>query len=158
MEMEIKGGGIIEPGVVGNQQDKIRTFYALIGGKYFITNPQPNSVAAFVRLEVGKQIAFVTEKFDSFYSGEVSTVTVEENREEFLEDINSPWLFELGFGSEYMFNHGLSLFAQIVVDYASVSAEHRYRRITEFEESSSKYKYDQSEIYTRIGFGLNFYF
>ena len=75
-----------------------------------------------------------------------------------MEDINSPFLLMIGFGTEYFFNKSLSLHSNFRLVYSTFSGEYESR-----EEYQSSFEYIQekteySELIKQVGLGLNFYF
>jgi hypothetical protein len=128
-----------------------------LGLKYFFIDFFTESVSVYVLAGVGKQFAFAEKKYENLYPQNSPYIT-EDNIEEYTEDLNSPWHFNLGFGAEYFFNESLSLTSNIRFLYSKISGEYNYRYILGTETRTRTEEYTNSEFITRIGLGLNFYF
>lgn len=129
-----------------------------LGVKYYFISFVPNNVSIYALASIGKQFAFAEEDYENLFPGPGPTPIIEDNFEEYIEGLNSPWHFNFGFGAEYLFNESLSLNSNIRFIYASISSEYDYRYISEFETVTQSIDYSNSEFITRIGLGLNFYF
>lgn len=129
-----------------------------LGVKYYFKDLIAEQVSIYVLAGFGKQIAFAKEEYKLLFTDPVPGLISEDNLEEFTEDLNSPWHFNLGFGAEYFFNRSLSLTANIRILYSSVTAKYNSRYIYQDESRT----YDSEKTYrdfnTKIGLGLNFYF
>lgn len=129
-----------------------------IGIKYYFSKILENKVSAYIQCGIGKQFAFVDYKYKNLYPDPYNQSYWTNNEEEYLEDLNSPFLLHLGFGTEYFFNKSLSLNANIRFIYTTFSAEskreYNYQSTYEFQ----RYKIENAEIIKRVGLGLNFYF
>ncbi len=138
--------------------DDMKTFELNFGIKYYFAEFLTNKVRAFIQAGIGKQFAFVNDKEKYWFNVSASQTDMEDNENEYLEDINSPFLFHLGFGTEYFFNESLSLFAAIRFYYSKISGTYNYRKINYDNTETQKIDYEKSELLNRIGLGLNFYF
>ncbi len=133
-----------------------------LGVKYYFTNLMNEKVSAFVNAGFGKQFAFVKYEDKNLYPSQNSNQVTSTNRDEFLEHINSPYHFDFGFGAEYFFNKSLSVFSSIQFYYTAVSGKYEYisKEKNSFYSTTQKEvtEYDESNLVTLIGLGLNFYF
>ena len=130
-----------------------------LGLKYYFNNFISNKVSIYTAVGFGKQLAFATYTSEPLYPPQTNPGVIDENNyEEALEDLNSPWHFNFGFGAEYFFNESLSLISNIRVLYTSSSANYESRYIDQYENRSSTEKFSTTDFVTRIGLGLNFYF
>ena len=136
----------------------MQTFIFNIGIKYYFAEFVKNKVSAFVQAGIGKQFAFVDNSYKDLPHNQYDPTVLEDNENEFLKDLNSPFLINLGFGAEYFFNESLSLFASIRFYYSKISGTHTYKESVYDRIETRKQNYENSEIVTRIGIGLNFYF
>lgn len=128
-----------------------------IGVKYFFQDIVTEKVSIYVLAGFGKQFAFAKRKYEVLFQQDPS-YTIKDNAEEYLEDLNSPFHFNLGFGAEYFFNESLSLTSNIRVLYSTVSGKYDQSYISEFETRTNSEEYSSSDFITRFGLGLNFYF
>lgn len=129
-----------------------------LGVKYYLTNIFTGNVTPYVAAGFGKQFAFVKDSYKNLFPmGDPGYIT-EDNAEEYMQDLNSPWHFNLGFGAEYFFNESLSLTANIRLLYSSVTAKYDYRYISDYETRTNSTERTESEFNTRVGLGLTFYF
>jgi hypothetical protein len=129
-----------------------------IGFKSYFGDLLPERVSIYAEAGLGKQIAFANNNYEQLFvepqPGEIN----EDNSTEYIEELNSPWHLNFGFGAEYLFNESLSLKSDIRVLYSSVAGDFTSRHITEnnnhyvTEERTFRY------FTTKIGLGLNFYF
>ncbi|MEA1986011.1 MAG: hypothetical protein U9N76_00805, partial [Candidatus Marinimicrobia bacterium] len=142
----------------------LQIFSFNLGFKYYLSEMAKRKVSPYIIIGAGKQIASVTEKSIGLFDGGSSSDIIEDNEEEFLEKINSPFNINGGFGVEYAFNKSLSLFSNIQIFYSTVEATYTYRKIhnSDYPYYAYSQKIDRvintSNTYTRIGLGLNFYF
>ena len=125
-----------------------------LGFKYYFLDLSLDKITAYMLGGIGKQFAFVKNESKDLYNTTQSTSANNDNEEEYLGDLNSPWHLNLGFGVEYFFNESLSLTSVFYFQYSNISATYNY---TSQNTTSSK-EYSYSEIITRIGVGVNFYF
>jgi hypothetical protein len=129
-----------------------------IGLKYYFINIISEEVSIYALAGVGKQFAFAEEELETLFPEPTPVILSENNREEFIEDLNSPFHFNIGFGAEYFFSSSFSITSNIRFIYTSFSAKYDSRIITESETYTSTIDYKKSDFVTRIGLGLNFYF
>lgn len=136
----------------------LKLFDLNIGVKYYFLNMISERVTIYGLAGVGKQFAFAENKFEILFQTQVPPYIVDDNMEEYLEGLNSPWHFNIGFGAEYFFNESLSLVSNIRFLYSAVSAKYNYRYVAENVQHTNSIDYKRSDFITRIGLGLNFYF
>ncbi|HVO72655.1 MAG TPA: hypothetical protein VMT35_01415 [Ignavibacteriaceae bacterium] len=140
-----------------NSED-LKLFDFTIGFKYYFKDFLNEKVNAYMLGGIGKQIAFATVKEESLFTSPQPGTFSENNREDYLEDLNSPWHFNIGFGAEYFFNESLSLFSSIRMQYSTINAKYDSRSGSSYQVETSTNEYSNSDITTRVGLGLNFYF
>jgi len=128
-----------------------------IGIKYYFIEYFNEQVSVYAIAGLGKQFAFAEKENKDLYPPTPQTI-IEDNGAEFLEELNSPWHFNIGFGAEYFFNQSLSLTSNIRFLYSKVSGEYNYRSIRETQTNTSNRKHTSSDFFTRVGLGVNFYF
>ena len=128
-----------------------------IGVKYYFNDFITEKVSIYALVGFGKQFAFAKSKYEELLLPEPGH-TIQDNAAEYLEDLNSPFHFNLGFGVEYFFNESLSLTSNIRVLYSAVSGKYDYKFISEFQTETRSEEYTSSDVITRFGLGLNFYF
>jgi hypothetical protein len=128
-----------------------------LGLKYYFLDFFVDKVSVYAIAGIGKQFAFAEDKYENLYP-QFPVPLAEDNMEEYIEELNSPWHFNLGFGAEYFFSESLSLISNIRFIYSGVSGEYNYRIIQQEQSNTRVEKYTNSEFITRVGLGLNFYF
>ncbi len=128
-----------------------------LGVKYYLFTPRIQEVNIYFHAGFGKQIASAKEESENLYPSN-STSTSEDNMGEYNEEINSPWLLNFGFGSEYYFNESLSLTAMVRFVYSSAKGTFKSREITPNYTNNYSTETKKSSIQNRIGLGFNFYF
>jgi hypothetical protein len=128
-----------------------------IGAKYYFNNIISNKVSIYASLGIGKQFAFVTNDYKLLF-GQPDPAINENNYEEFLADINSPFHFNIGFGAEYFFNESLSLNANIKINYNTSSGKYQSRNISQYSSRTTTEDISVADFTTKVGIGLNFYF
>ncbi len=134
-------------------------FIINLGLKYYLSNLCAQKVSAFILAGAGKQFAFATDKTKSLYPEENPSPTqYDNNKSEFTEGMNSPLNLSLGFGVEYLFNESLSLYSSIRFHYSRFNATYKYREVSDNRTYTYQKEYTKSDIVTRVGLGLNFYF
>jgi len=151
--------------VTGNYVDDYGTLKTLdlklidftMGVKYYFKDVITEMVSIYALAGFGKQFAFAKSNYEELFLPEPG-YTVQDNAAEYLEDLNSPFHFNLGFGAEYYFNESLSLISNIRILYSTVSGKYDYKLISEFETQTRSEEYSSSDVITRFGLGLNFYF
>jgi hypothetical protein len=129
-----------------------------IGLKYYFKNIIAEEVSIYAAAGFGKQIAFAQNKYEVLFQEPTPGVITEDNIEEYTEELNSPWHFNIGFGAEYFFNESLSLTSNIRVLYSSATGKYNSRHIYQTDSSTENQEKTFREFSTRIGIGLNFYF
>jgi hypothetical protein len=144
----------------GSKQDVSTTIISIEAGvKYYFSEVREGRSIFYVQAGLGKNFGkYETNYEDLFYEPRSSSSQITDNFDEYTSDLLSPYFIVAGVGAEYFINTSLSLAGNIKIKYESISA--RYKRI----RSSSTYKstktinVDLSEINTRIGLGVVFYF
>ncbi|TVL95605.1 MAG: hypothetical protein CV087_24225 [Candidatus Brocadia sp. WS118] len=136
----------------------LKIFDFTFGVKYYLKRLLNRKASACVLAGVGKQLAFASGEIELLFLQEPPAATFEDNRNEYLEDLNSPWHINVGFAAEYSFNESLSLFSSIRFYYSKISAFYDYREVSASQTRSGSLETKNSEIVTRIGLGVNFYF
>ncbi len=140
------------------ETDDIKIFVANIGFKIYLKQLRNKKVSPFLQFGIGKQLASITDDSKDLFDDNSSSTTTEDNIDEFNKKLNSPLNANCGFGVEYSFNESLSLFSSVRLYYAEIDADYDYRYIgKDYTENRIK-EIDNTEINTRIGLGLNFYF
>jgi hypothetical protein len=129
-----------------------------LGIKYYLNNIITEKVTVYLIAGFGKQFAFGEEKNETLFQQPPTGITYRDNSDEFLEDSNSPFHFNLGFGAEYFFNESLSLTSNIRFMYSKISAKYEESQIASYQTITNTIDYKKSDFLTRIGLGLNFYF
>ncbi len=129
-----------------------------LGFKYYFKNIIAEKVSVYALFAIGKQIASADEEYQQLYSNQTSNEITQNNEKEFMEDMNSPFHYNLGFGAEYFFNESLSLTSNIRFIYSKIAAKYDSRTISTNNDYSSTEDYKKSNFVTRVGLGLNFYF
>lgn len=138
-------------------KSSMKKFNIHLGVKYYLFQKEQENVNVFFLAGFGRQIAFSEEITSNLFPNPNSPI-VEDNMSDFLEDINSPWHFNAGFGTEYFLNNSVSLTSAIRFLYSSSSGTYKIRLIEQSYTSTSELETSISKVITRIGFGLNFYF
>ncbi|MFN3872473.1 MAG: hypothetical protein ACK4R9_05695 [Ignavibacterium sp.] len=128
-----------------------------LGVKYYLFDKKQEDVSVYFLAGFGRQFAFSEESVENLFPRPNDPVR-EDNMEEFLEDINSPWHINAGFGTEYFLNNSVSLTSVIRFFYASSSGKFKVREISQYYRRTSELETTISKVMTRIGIGLNFYF
>ena len=129
-----------------------------IGLKYYFKNIIAQKVSIYAAAGLGKQIAFAQNEYEVLFREPIPGVITEDNIEEYTEELNSPWHFNIGFGAEYFFNESLSLISNIRVLYSSATGKYNSRYVYQTDSSTEYQEKTFREFSTRIGIGLNFYF
>jgi hypothetical protein len=128
-----------------------------LGVKYYFTRYPEKQVNVYALAGFGKQFAFSSTKYEDLFA-QPTTEIYENNEDEFVENMNSPWNLNIGFGAEYMFNNSLSVYSVIRFYYSKIDAVYESRTISTNQLYTYKSEYTKSDFITRIGIGLNFYF
>lgn len=140
--------------------NSLKIFTIETGLKYYFTDFAPRKTSIYLSAGIGKKIAFSENEGKELFKDdpvEEETKTTD-NFDQYLEELNSPFLLQLGFGAEYFFNMSLSAHSSIRFYYSSISAKFKQTELGQYSETEITRKYEFDEINTRIGFGLNFYF
>lgn len=127
-----------------------------LGIKYYLFEKKSSGVNIFFQPGFGKQIANSDEEYKNHFP--TSTTISEDNMKEYLEEINSPWLINFGFGAEYYFNESLSLISMVRFVYSASSGTYKTRYISTSQTVTTELRVKQSSVINRIGLGVNFYF
>jgi len=135
----------------------LNLFDFTIGVRYYFIDIIKEKVSIYALAGIGKQFAFAKSNYEELFPPDPD-YTVKDNAEDYLQDLNSPFHFNIGFGAEYFFNESLSLASNIRVLYSAVSGEYYYEFISESETDKRSEEYSSSDVITRFGLGLNFYF
>ena len=136
----------------------------ILGGKYYLSNIFPQRVSAYFSAGIGKQFAFVTDEYKDLYEEEEEPdVEIKDNFEEYLEQLNSPTLINIGFGAEYFFNESISLSSNFRFIFRKIYGKYKYEESgvgynDEYYSKTRKSIYEKSDIQNRISLGINFYF
>ncbi len=125
--------------------------------KYYLFDKEQQSVNVYFLAGFGRQFAFA-DKSSEYLFPDPGLPVKEDNMEEYLEDINSPWHLNAGFGTEYFFNNSISLTSSIRFLYASASGKYKVRMVSPSYTRTAELESTLSKLITRIGIGLNFYF
>lgn len=129
-----------------------------LGVKYYFKDLLIGKVSVYALMGMGKQIAYADEKSEQLYLPQPAYLLSQNNRNEFLEELNSPFQFNMGFGAEYFFNESLSLTSNIRFIYSKIDAQYDSRIVTETQSTTNTIDYKKSDFITRIGVGINFHF
>jgi hypothetical protein len=137
----------------------LKLFDFTLGLKYYFKNFIKEKVNIYASAGFGKQIAFAQNKYEALFLNPPPVIIInEDNIEEFTEELNSPWHFNIGFGAEYFFNESLSLTSNIRLLYSSVTGNYDLRYIYDNQSITRTRDYTFRDFITHIGLGLNFYF
>lgn len=139
-----------------NRHLKILDF--TLGVKYYFKKLRQEKVSPYLIFGAGKQIAFAKEGLETLFLTEPPPTTWKDNLGEFLKDLNSPYHINWGFGVEYAFNTSLTLFSTMEFLYLNRKANYEYSESTDNYTTTELRKLKISELNTRFGIGLNFYF
>ncbi len=136
----------------------LKQFTFEFGIKYYFKEFFSNKVSAYALAGIGKTFAWAKDESKVLFQEPDPNYTYTNNRNEYLEDSNSPFLFQVGFGTEYFFNESLSVYSSLRFYYSATSAEYRETITDPYTKRSSTQSDENSDLVTRVGFGLNFYF
>lgn len=137
--------------------EKLNILFLSAGVKYSLKELSPNNVGPYLLFNLGKRFAFPTSSYKNLIDYTQQGIT-ENNAEDYLKEINSPYYVTFGFGAEYAFNNSLTLFSAINISYYHTSGKFEYRNVNPNYEDSLTKDMKISSFETRIGVGLNFYF
>ena len=129
-----------------------------IGVKYYFKNIITDKVGIYALFGLGKQFASADEEHKSLFVDQQPSVINQNNAKEYMEDLNSPFHYNIGFGAEYFFNESLSLTSNIRFIYSKISAKYDSRSISIDQTNTNTTDYKKTNFITRVGLGLNFYF
>ncbi|MCB0298498.1 MAG: hypothetical protein KDE52_00495 [Calditrichaeota bacterium] len=131
-----------------------------IGVKFYLKRVKQQTVSPYVLAGIGKQFAFSSYKNEDLFVEPIEPegYSYSDNFEEFIEDLNSPVLANLGFGAEYLFNPSLSVFSAIRFNYMKRSGIFEFRDTSPGSTRTGTREFKVSETTTHIGLGMNFYF
>ncbi len=136
----------------------LKLFDFNLGIKYYFGDFITEGTGIYAEAGFGKQIAFAQNEYKLLYPIPGQGVIKEDNIEEFTEELNSPWHFNIGFGAEYFFNSSLSLKSNIRLLYTSSTGKYNSRYVTDFENRTYSSENTFRNFSTKIGIGLNYYF
>ncbi|MBL1214922.1 MAG: outer membrane beta-barrel protein [Ignavibacteriae bacterium] len=129
-----------------------------VGFKYYFMKLFSNQVSAYVQLGAGKTLAWGDYSHKNLFEDDPPPYYYEENRGEYLEDSNSPFLLQAGFGTEYFFNESLSIHSSIRVYYSTTSAKYETVQKDDYSLRVNSKEEERTDVLTKVGLGLNFYF
>ncbi len=129
-----------------------------LGIKYYFKPLLQEKVSIYALLGFGKKFASADQESKPLFQNPPPSYVIEDNLTEFVEDANSPFHFNIGFGAEYFFNESLSLTSNIRFIYSSIKAKYDSRQVSDYETYTSTIDYKKADFITRIGIGVNFYF
>jgi len=140
--------------------NSLKIFTIETGLKYYFSDFVPQNTSAFITVGHCKKFAFVENEEKELFEDNAATNNTKttNNINEFLEDLNGPFLLQLGFGAEYFFNKSLSIHSSIRFYYETTSANHKMTEKSDSRETKLTLKVEDDTVNTNIGFGLNFYF
>jgi hypothetical protein len=139
-------------------ENALKQFTFEFGIKYYFKEFFSNKVSAFVLAGIGKTTAYAKEEYKILFQDEDPDYSISDNSEEYLEDLSSPFLFQIGFGTEYFFNEYLSLHSSIRLYYSTVSGEYKETYTSPSYQRTTIREKEESDVSTKVGLGINFYF
>lgn len=139
-------------------EDKIKIFNFILGIRYHLIDLFNQRSSAYVFAGFGKQFAFASKHRSSVNSGNPPANKPTTNGNDVIEDLNSPYRLNIGFGAEYFFNEAISVKSFIRLNYCKSSADYDGRYLSSFTDVSKKMHFEKADTNTEIGLGLNFYF
>ena len=133
----------------------------LIGFKYYLKYPEIKKVSPYLNFGVGKQFFLIDYTRKDFEEEETNYIIIKDTGDEFDEGINSPFILQFGFGSEYYLNQAISFTLNTSYEYLKIKSSYKY-----YKEGTSEYewydKIDQNitdkKINTLYSFGIYFHF
>ena len=137
-------------------EQTLKQFTIEFGIKYYFMDLFSNKVSAFILTGIGKTFAWAKDEEKDLFPDQNTIIT--NNRGEYIEELNSPFLLQLGFGTEYFFNKQLSVHSDIKLYYNTVSGKYKETVKRKNYQSTEKRDVEESDIVTKVGIGLNFYF
>ncbi len=149
----------------GNNEDTgtftksdLKIFDFNIGLKFYLRKLLSHRISPYFFGGFGKKITSATDTFAILFQEEPPDVSIDDNRSEFLDKLNSPFHANVGFGVEYPFNHSLTLFSAIRLVYSKISATYDYRAVGDTFDESRRREFKTSDVVTHFGLGIQFYF
>jgi hypothetical protein len=136
-----------------------KTYRMLLAMKYYMRSPLNHRVNPYLILGFGKQFTWFENENKPLYSENNSGGTTTVNWEEFINDLNSPYMFNTAFGIEYYINSSISVFSMFRLSHSRSSAEYESKQ-SGYDNSNhvQNRKVNLSKTNTNVGIGLNFYF
>ncbi len=139
----------------------LKQFIVMLSVKYYFYKPSLKKVNPFVMLGVGRQFADFRDDSERLFQENPPAYISSDNFNEYMSDLNSPYMVTAAFGVEYYMSTSLSLFSAIRCSYMHAAADYRYE--IDYNDSYERIfrKKGQSELsssLTSVGIGLNFYF
>ena len=138
-------------------------FRICLGVKGYIYKPTVKQVSPYILFTVGKQFStYSTTETDKYPDDSSSNPEFSDNQNEFISDINSPILFQVGLGTEYFYNEIFSFEFQYRFDTSIYSGS--YKSIERYTDNyvvrTSVQKQNENGRTTskRISIGINMYF
>lgn len=138
-------------------EQTLKLFTVELGFKYYLIDLFSNKVSAYVLAGIGKTFAWAKDEKKYLFQEVNPNNTIINNRSEYLEDLSSPFLFQVGFGTEYFFNNYLSVHSSIKLYYSTISANYNEKITYENYQRTEKREINKSDLVTKVGIGLNFY-
>ncbi len=83
--------------------DDLKLFEISVGCKYYFSGLRMHRVSPYLLAGAGKQFAFVTDKSEELFVPQPPLARIDDNREEYLQDLNSPVHVFLGFRGGILF-------------------------------------------------------
>ena len=137
--------------------DGMKTLSLSINFKTYFNLLMKKKVTPFGLVGFGKHFTFIKDRFKDLSSN--SNNLNEKKKEDFQEDLNSPYLINIGFGTEYKLDPSLTLVSFIRWTYMFASAKLDREIDSGISGINSSYlKYNISESVTIVGIGFNYYF
>ena len=139
----------------------LKQFIVMLSVKYYFYKPSLKKVNPFIMLGVGRQFATFRDDSESLFPKNPPDYVSSDNFNEYMSDLNSPYMVTGAFGVEYYLSPSLSLFSAVRFSYMYAAADYRYE--IDYNDSYErifrrKGKSELSSSLTSVGIGLNFYF
>jgi hypothetical protein len=129
------------------------------GIKYYFSEVREGKSIVYVQAGLGKNFGkYETNYEDLFYKPRSTTSQQTDNFDDYSTDLLSPYFIVVGVGAEYFINTSLSLAGNLKIKYESISAKYKRARSSSTYKSTDTINVDLSEINTRVGLGVVFYF
>ncbi len=135
-----------------------RIFIFDIAFKYYFNKLETHRVSPWILAGAGKQFAFANQHTEYLFTSQNPYQTTDDNKNEFLEQLNSPLRLKLAFGAEYAFNKSLSLFSSVRLIYSHRSGTYKYSNDQPGYLVRQRREVKFSQVETQLGMGINFYF